>query len=230
MSADFSKRIFTFRQAATSHLRNFFKVHASFSWCIFYLQTRGNNTGIIPVIPNPNSTVVSMHRVPDLSTDVLGLPQPWDAGGFTQPVVNNQDLPISVSWLWSSGAAQELILFAKKVSLWPFSPSPEQTCWDKHRRAHEQAKNFLVFKQMFWFKQNDQPLNLGKVQPHPNELKYKPKNLQAEFRGCPSALWDQPRSEGHVLPPHHVLQHPDTSHNLHQTCTHAPASAVSGNI
>lgn len=85
----------------------------------------------------------------------LRLPQPWDAGRFTQPVVNNQDLPISGSWLWSSEAAQELILFAMKMSLCLFSPSPEQSCWDKHGRTHKQAKNFLVFEEMFWFKQND---------------------------------------------------------------------------
>lgn len=106
-----------------------------------------------------------MHRVPDLCTDTLGFPQPRDAGGFSQPMVNNQDLPINGSWQWSSEAAQELLLFAKKVSLSPFSPSAEQSCWDKHGRIHEQAKNFLVFKEMFWFKQNDQSLNLGKVQP-----------------------------------------------------------------
>lgn len=80
-------------------------------------------------------------------------------------MVNNQDLPISGSWQRSSEAAQELILFAQKVSLSPFSPNPEQSCWDKHGRIHEQPKNFLVFKEMFCFKQNDQSLNLGKVQP-----------------------------------------------------------------
>lgn len=167
MSADFSKRIFTCGQAATSHLRNFFKVRASFSQCIFYLQTGNNNsTGNIPVIPNPNSSsCINAQSARPTHRHVLMFPQPWDAGGFTQSIVNNQDLPISGSWQWSSETAQELILFAKKVSLSPFSASPEQRCWDKHRRIHEQAKNFLVFKEMFWFKQNDQSLNPGKVQP-----------------------------------------------------------------
>lgn len=170
MSAGFSKRIFTFRQAATSHLKNFFEVRASFSRCIFYLQTgSNNNTGIIPVIPNLNSTsYINAQSARPTHRCVLGFPQPWDPGGFIQPVVNNQDLPISGSWLWSSEAAQELILFAKKVSLCPFSPSPEQSCWDKHGRTHKQAKNFLLFKEMFWFKQNDQSLNLKKGSALPN--------------------------------------------------------------
>ncbi|RMC01600.1 hypothetical protein DUI87_22041 [Hirundo rustica rustica] len=158
-------------------------------------KSSNHKTGNIPVIPNLNST--SCINAQSASPMYRHGPTALGAGEFTQPVANNQDLPINGSWLWSSEAAQELILLAKKVSLSPFSPNPEQSCWDKHRRTHEQAKNFLVFKEMFWFKQNDQSLNLGKAQPIQIKCSTNPRTSKRNSGGALlfcgiSQAWIQP--------------------------------------